>query len=298
MVLGRIWWFGRLKLDDYDLVITSSGNGEAFAVKTGPNTLHVNYCNTPTHYYWRHYDTYIQRPGFGIFDPLARLGLKLLVGPLRKWDYRAAQRADLILANSTHIQADIRRYYDRDSVVVFPPVDTDRFKDITSAKREGFVTAGRLATIKRTEIIVDACTELGLPLKVVGKGPAYDELVKRAGPTVSMLGFVDDNDLNMLLASSEAFLFAAHEDFGIAPIEAMAAGTPVLAYKAGGALDYVIPGQTGEFFPEQTVESLNTALQTFDPTKYNPNDIKTAANRFSNEQFHKNIHTVLTKAVQ
>jgi glycosyltransferase involved in cell wall biosynthesis len=110
-----------------------------------------------------------------------------------------------------------------------------------------------------------------------------------------MLGFVDDNDLNMLLASSEAFLFAAHEDFGIAPIEAMAAGTPVLTYKAGGALDYVIPGQTGEFFPEQTVESLKAALQTFDPSKYNSNDIKTAAYRFSNEQFQKNMRMVLQK---
>jgi glycosyltransferase involved in cell wall biosynthesis len=298
MVLGRIWWFGRLKLDDYDLVISSSGNGEAFAVKTSDKTIHINYCNTPTHYYWRHYDQYIRSPGFGVFDPIARLGLKLLVAPLRRWDYKAAQRADLVIANSTHIQADIKRYYNRDSVVVFPPVDTDRFKNVTAEKREGFITTGRLATIKRTELIVDACTQLNVPLKVAGKGPAYDNLVKRAGPSVSMLGFVSDDDLNTLLASSEAFLFAAHEDFGIAPIEAMAAGTPVIAYRAGGALDYVVSGKTGEFFDEQSVESLKTTIQSFDSNKYNSSDIKASAQTFSNEAFHKNMHIVLENVLQ
>jgi glycosyltransferase involved in cell wall biosynthesis len=303
MVLGRIWWFGHLNLDDYDLVITSSGNGEAFGVKTGPNTLHVNYCHSPTHYYWRHYDQYLARPGFGVFDPLARLGLKLLVGPLRKWDYKAAQRANVMIANSTHIQADIKKYYGRDSLVVHPPVDTKRFSQPSilnpqsSEPRRGFVTMGRLATMKRVDLIVDACTQLNVPLKVIGRGPAYADLVKRAGPSITFLNNVSDEDMPSQLASAKAFVFASFEDFGIAPIEAMATGTPVIAYQAGGALDYVVPSQTGEFFPEQTVESLKSALQNFDPSIYNPNDIKSASLAFSSEHFHKNIRVVLQKAL-
>lgn len=298
MVLPRIWWFGHLKLDGYDIVLSTSGNGEAFSVKTGPDTLHINYCHTPTHYYWRHYDQYIAHPGFGVFDPLARLALKVLVGPLRKWDYKAAQRADVMLANSTHIQADVKKYYDRDSTVLFPPVDTERFAAVTAAKRAGFITAGRLANMKRVDLAVDVCSELGLPLTVIGKGPAYDDLAKRAGPTVTFLGFASDEELEKQLASAETFIFASYEDFGIAPIEAMAAGTPVIAYKAGGALDYVIPGKTGEFFQTQTKESLAAALQAFDPSKYNSNDIKKAAEKFSNDNFQKNVRSVLLKALQ
>lgn len=298
MVLGRIWWFTHLNFKDYDLVITSSGNGEAFAVKTGRNTLHVNYCHSPTHYYWRHYDQYMKSPGFGVFDPLARLGLRVLVAPLRKWDYKAAQRADVMIANSTHIQSDIKKYYGRDSVVVHPPVDTDRFIGATAASRSGFVTMGRLATMKRVDLIVDACTELNVPLKVIGRGPDYANLLKRAGPTITFLDNVSDQEMPAQLGSAEAFVFASFEDFGIAPIEAMAAGTPVIAYNAGGALDYVVPGKTGEFFDEQSVQALKTAIQDFNSSIYNPNDIKSAALAFSSEQFQENIHAVLTNAVQ
>jgi len=298
MVLPRIWWFGHLKFDEFDLVISTSGNGEAFSIKTGPHTLHVNYCHTPTHYYWRHYDQYLAHPGFGVFDPLARLGLKLLVGPLRRWDYRAAQRADVVIANSTHIQSDLQKYYDRESTVVFPPVDVARFAGAKSPERRGFITTGRLATMKRVDLIVDVCTSLKLPLTVIGKGPAHDMLVKRAGPNVKLLGFVSDEELMAAVAGAEGFIFASYEDFGIAPIEAMAAGTPVLAYRAGGALDYIIPGKTGEFFDEQTLDSLTTALKTFDPGEYNSNDIKNAVQKFSIENFHKNLSAVLIKALQ
>lgn len=293
LALGRIWWFQGLKLDGYDLVISSSGNGEAFAVKTGPNTLHVNYCHSPTHYYWRHYDTYMERPGFGIFDPIARLGLRLLVGPLRKWDYKAAQRADVIVANSSHIQADIKQYYSRESTVVFPPIDTDKISVTKSQKRQGFVTSGRLAPAKHVDVIVDAATSLNLPLTVIGKGPAYDDLVRRAGPTVQLLGFVDDSDLYNTWASAEAFIFASYDDFGMSPVEAMAAGTPVIAYRAGGSLDYVTPGVTGEFFDEQSAQSLIPILQSFNSSKYNSDDIKNHSQRFSVVNFRKNMQKII-----
>jgi glycosyltransferase involved in cell wall biosynthesis len=297
--VARIWWFGRLNFDNYDLVISSSGNGEAFGIKTGSNTLHVNYCHSPTHYYWRHYDQYLARPGFGVFNPLVRLALKLLVGPLRRWDYKAAQRADVILANSTHIQADIKQYYGRDSIVVFPPVNTAPFNDAPAQKRSGYLSLGRQVPQKFVDIIVQACTKLNLPLTVAGNGPEHANLEKLAGPTVQFdSSRFPDAKVVEYMASAEAFIFSSLEDFGIAPVEAMAAGTPVIAYKAGGALDYVVPGVTGEFFDEQTVESLTSALKAFNPSKYNSDDIKTAAQAFSIEQFHKKILQVITSALE
>ncbi|HEY1835407.1 MAG TPA: glycosyltransferase [Candidatus Saccharimonadales bacterium] len=300
LVLGRIWWFTHLKFDGYDLVISSSGNGEGNGVHVPKGTTHVCYCHTPTHFYWRHYEHYLRRPGFGVFDPLARLGLKLLVGPLRRWDLRASKRPDYFIANSTHTQADIKKYYGRDSVVIHPPVDVARFADAPQGKRAGFVTMGRLATAKRVDIIVEACTKLGLPLKVIGNGADYERLERLASPTVTFMNKanhnrVSDADMPSQLASAEAFLFASFDDFGIAPIEALAAGTPVIAYKAGGALDYVSPSKTGEFFEPQTVEALIDVLREFDAKKYNAAEIAKFAEQFSADNFCHKMEDLLLK---
>lgn len=298
MVLPRIWWFEHLDLSKYDLVISSSGNGEAFAVKTNPNTLHVNYCHSPTHYYWRHYDQYVREPGFGIFNPLVRTALKILLAPLRKWDHKAAQRADYVVANSSHIQADIQHYYGRESTVIFPPVDTKPFQDTQAQDRSSFLVLGRQVPQKRQILAVEACTKLGLPLTIVGNGPENARLRAAAGPTISFDTNVSDEKVRQYMANSQAFLFCGTDDFGIAPVEAMAAGTPVIAFKAGGALDYVQPGTTGEFFIEDTVDSLAAVLQTFDSAKYHPGDIKMASNRFSVAEFHKTLDSFLHKVIQ
>lgn len=293
MVLPRIWWFTHLNLDAYDLVISSSGNGEAFAVKTKPTTTHINYCHSPTHYYWRHYDQYLAEPGFGPFNPLVRIALKLSVGPLRKWDYKAAQRADVILANSSHIQADISRYYGRESTVVFPPVDVASFRDAPEQTRNGFLVLGRQVPQKRQILAVQACTELNLPLTVAGNGPENANMRKVAGPTITFDTDVSDEKVVTYMTSARAFIFPSEDDFGIAPVEALAAGTPIIAYKAGGALDYVKPGVTGEFFDEQTVDSVKNALTESMLDKYTINDIKTSSERFSIESFHKNMQNIL-----
>jgi glycosyltransferase involved in cell wall biosynthesis len=297
MVLGRIWWFSHLDLSAYDLVISSSGNGEAFSVKTPKTTTHICYCHTPTHYYWRHYDQYIARPGFGILDPLARIGLRLLVGPLRKWDLKASKRPDYYIANSNHIKDDIKRYYDRDAAVVHPPVDVERFKDVPQNNREGFVTMGRMAAAKRVDIPVAACNELGVALKVIGRGPDLSRLKNLAGPTITFPENVSDAQMPAQLASAQAFLFASFDDFGISPVEALAAGTPIIAYKAGGALDYVIPGQTGLFYDEQTAESMIDAIKTFDPKTYDHQEIITFAQNFSPKMFHKKMETFIATHV-
>jgi glycosyltransferase involved in cell wall biosynthesis len=285
----RIWWFSHLDLSGYDLVISSSGNGEAFGVRPPKGVKHICYCHTPTHYYWRHYDTYMRHPGFGAFDPLARIGLRLLLGPLRRWDYKAAQRVDYFIANSTHIQSDIRKFYGRASVVIHPPVDIARFATVKTDRREGFVAGGRLAPMKRNDIIVEACTKLNLPLTIFGKGPDLPRLQKLAGSNVKFAGFTSDKETGKLFAGACGFIFASQDDFGITPVEAMMTGTPVIAYQAGGALDYVQEGKTGVFFAQQTTASLVKALKSFDANKFNSQQIAHTAHHFSPDTFRKNL---------
>jgi glycosyltransferase involved in cell wall biosynthesis len=288
-------WFSNLDFTGYDLVISSSGNGQAMDIRVPRGTMHVSYCHTPTHYYWRHYNQYLERPGFGVFDPLARLGLKLLVRPLRKGDYEAAQRPDYLIANSQGIQADIRQYYGRESTVIYPPVEVSRFSSVSQPPaRQGLVTAGRQVPMKRFDLAIQAANELQLPLKVIGRGPDHNRLVRLAGPTVTFLTDVKDDEMAAHLASAQAFLFCSHEDFGITPVEALAAGTPLVAYKAGGALDFVEPGITGLFFDEQTVESLVNALRQLPSQSFDTRAVQAGAARFSPQAFQTAITTFIT----
>jgi glycosyltransferase involved in cell wall biosynthesis len=231
----------------------------------------------------------MERPGFGILDPLARLGLRVLVKPLRAWDFKAAQRPDYFIANSTHIQSEIKEFYKRDSVVIYPPVGTERFNKTDATKRSGFVTGSRQVPQKRFDLVIQACNELKLPLTVFGKGPEHEKLVKMAGDTVRFQENTTDEELATLFRSSEAFLFAAYEDFGVTPVEALAAGTPVIAYKGGGALDYVVPGKTGEFFDVQSAPSLCATLQKFKASDYSEKTIHASAEKFSVSAFHKSF---------
>ncbi len=295
----RIIWFTRLNLKDYDIVISSSG-AEAKGVKVPEGTLHINYCHAPTHYYWSRYNDYMKRPGFGIFNPVARLGLWLLVKPLRQWDLKAAQRPDVIIANSSHIQEQIKKYYDRDSTVIFPPIYMERFTKLENRnnKRRGFIISGRQTPYKRFDIAVVACTKLGLPLTVIGNGPDHKRLRSLAGKTVTFLGRVSDEVVEEEFAHAEAFLFPGLDDFGITPVEAMASGTPVIAYKAGGALDYVKPGVTGEFFDKQSVRSLGLALHSFNGRGYSSAAVRASVQKFSKETFHKNMSGYIDRAWQ
>lgn len=291
----RIWWFTHLDLSDYDLVISSSGNGEAKGIRVPKHSKHVCYCHSPTHYYWRHYDVYMKNPGFGAFNGLARVGLRLLVGPLRAWDLKASQRPDYYIANSTHIQADIKQYYGRDSVVIHPPIDIERFAMTPPQKRHGFVIVGRQVPHKHMHIAIEACNKLQLDLTVIGRGPEHENLRKIAGPTVTFLSDVTDEQMGAHMASAEAFIFPSYEDFGITPIEAMAAGTPVIAYHKGGALDYVVEGKTGLFFDEQTIDSLCAVLQKFPTYSFNNAAIAKAARDFSPEQFDTQFTTFISQ---
>ena len=290
----RALWFSRLDLSGYDLVISSSG-AEAKAVKVAKPAVHINYCHAPTHYYWSRYDDYLANPGFGKLDWLARLGLKLLLGPMRRWDYKAAQRPHHMIANSNYIKQQIEKYYGRDAAVIHPPVDIERFSGKAEEPRRGFITAGRQTPYKRIDLAVKACSQLNLPLVVLGGGPDHGRLKKMAGKSVTFLRGKSDEELAHYFQTSLAFIFPGLDDFGITPVEALAAGTPVIAYKAGGALDYVQPGKNGEFFNEQTAQSLADALSRFNPDGYNNSVITKSAARFSPDEFHKNILKYINK---
>lgn len=297
----RAWYFSRLDLREYDLVITCNFGAEAKAVRTKPGA-HICLCNAPSHYYWSRYESYMKDPGFprGL-NWLGRLGLKVLVAPMRRWDHKAAQNPDHMVAISSHIQKEIKKYYARDSEIIHPPVSVERFQTPNSKiqlPKKGFVIAGRQTPYKKIDLAVQACTKLGLLLAVIGDGPESHALRKLAGPTITFMGQLTDDEVALQFAAAEAFIFPGLDDFGITPVEAMAAGTPVIAYKGGGALDYVVPNKTGVFFERQTVESLVAALKQFDASKYSSGDIKKHAQTFSRHNFQKKLSHYITKTVQ
>lgn len=301
--LLRQWWFVRLDLSEYDIIISSSGNGEAkFIRKSRPEQLHICYCHTPTHFYWRHYDEYIKRPSF---RPrwLARLGLKTLVRPLKKRDFAAAQQVDVFIANSTGIQADIAEFYQKKSTVIFPPIDLSNFSLLAKTRQQTVIPKkpccliwGRIVPMKRLDVAIDACQKLGWQLDIMGKGPDMDRLKKLAGPHTNFLGFVDDVTREKHIKEADLFIFCSHEDFGIAPVEALAAGIPVIAYQAGGALDYIKPEKNGWFFSEQTAEQLIKTLKELPGKKVSPVKISATANEFSAAIFRKSMKNIVEKS--
>ena len=292
--LLRAWTFSRLDFSDYDLVLSSSG-AEAKGIKTGPNTTHICYCHSPTHYYWIRHDEYLENPGFPFgFNWLARLGLKLLIGPLKRWDRHAAKQPDFLIANSSHTQAMIKRYYRRESTVIFPPVDTGRFQTRDkSALRHGFIVAGRQTPYKRFDLAIAACNELKIPLVVIGDGPDHKRLEKLAGRSTTLLTQVNDSEIVGHFATALGFIMPNMDDFGIVAVEAMAAGTPIIAYNKGGVLDYVQQNKTGLFFERQTVKSLVSALETATNKNWDYSAISTQAEQFSVTHFVNNMQNYI-----
>jgi glycosyltransferase involved in cell wall biosynthesis len=290
----RAYYFSRLDLSDYDLVISSSG-AEAKGIKTGKNTVHICYCHSPTHYYWIRHNEYLKHPGFPFgLNWLAKLGLKLLIGTLKRWDYRAAKRPDAIIANSTHTQAMIKRHYRRESTVIHPPVELDRFKINGKPElRHGFLIAGRQVPYKRFDLAIEACNELKVPLIVIGDGPEHKRLTKLAGRNVTFLQNVGDHEIAAHFQSSVGFIMPNMDDFGIVAVEALAAGTPVIAYKKGGALDYVDPNRTGIFFEKQRVEDVIAALEAALHKNFDHERIAESAQAFSIPAFRTNMKTFI-----
>ncbi len=288
--------FRSLDLNTYDIII-SSASAEAKAIKKRPNAIHICYCHTPIRYYWSHYETFKHEFNFGPLTPIIRPFIPIFVRWMRQKDLESIKGVDYFIANSHETQRRIKKYYHRESTVIFPPVDIKRFskKPKDSGKREGYLMWSRHVPYKRFDLAIEACNRLRRPLTIAGTGPETQRLKRIAGSSVTFVGRVSDEEIVRLAYSHKAFLFPAEEDFGITPVEAMAAGLPVIAYRSGGALDYVVEDKTGIFFGQQTVSSLMAAIEKFEHTAFNEKEVQAYTKKFSEAIFQRKIKSFITE---
>jgi len=274
----------QLDLSGYDLII-SSESGPAKGVITRPDAVHICYCHSPMRYVWDMYHDYTR--GFGFFKKLI---IAILLHYVRLWDYASAARVDHFIANSSYISSRIKKYYGRTSRVINPPVDFSKF-NISESVGDYYLCLGQLVSYKRADLAVKAFNLSGKKLIIVGEGEMKDELIRMAGPNVTILGKQSFDSIKFLYANCRALIFPGVEDFGIVPLEAMASGRPVIAYGKGGVLDSIIDGKTGVYFHEQSVDALNSAIDFFELNidRFNPVYIREHASLFSTEVFEESI---------
>ena len=286
--------FEQFNFSDYDLVISVTSEA-AKGIITRPPTRHISYCLTPTRYLWGGYEFYRKNPQ-GLLKTIPFFGLvsKPFMAYMRYWDKIAAQRPDEIIAISNEVKKRIKKYYHRDSVVLYPPVDIDKFQ-LKDKKTRGdyFLIVSRLVPYKRVDLVVRAFNKLKLPLIIVGTGGEEKRLRKIAGKNINFAGFVSDEHLINYYAGAKAFIHPQDEDFGISAVEAQAAGVPVIAYRKGGAMETVIEGKTGIFFKEQTIDSLVDAVKRFGKMNFNTQDLIENARKFSKDRFKKEFRKLI-----
>ena len=277
-------------LRGYDTVVSSS-SAWAHGVLVDPGATHVCYCHNPFRYAWTEREATLRAR-----NPLTRPALRLLLNRWRQWDWIAAQRVDRYVANSRLTATRIRRYFGRESTVLYPPVETGRF----SPKPVGahYMVLAELMAHKRIDVAVRAFGALGLPLVVVGDGPEARRLRRIAGPTVTFTGRISDERVAELLARARALVVTATEEFGIAAVEALAAGRPVIALGHGGVRESVVEGETGTFFERSDPAALADAVRRFDPLAIDPSACRAAAERFGAERFRDRLERIVAEAVR
>lgn len=282
--------FEQFDFRGYDVVI-SNKSGFCHGIITDPETVHICYCLTPTRYVWR-YQQYAEQEDLG---RLVRLGLAPFLKSLRMWDRLAADRVDHFVAISEVVRRRIGKVYRREATIIYPPVDTTRFEPVEpQAVEDYYFFVGRLVPYRRLDVLIEAFNQLGRPLVIAGSGRDRARLEALAKPNITFLGRVPDAELPRWLAHCRAFMWPGEEDFGIAPVQAMAAGRPVLAYAAGGALDTVVQG-TGLLFPTQTAAAIVAAVEAFDTTTADPTFIRAHAEQFDTAVFQRNITAFVEK---
>ncbi len=288
LALTKYQWYISLMptaTEHYDLrefdVVISSTSAFAKGIITRPDAVHICYCHTPTRYLWTDSQSYVNELHVPKF---VKALLPLLLSKLRMWDQQAAQRVDFFVANSQTVADRIKKYYRRDSEIIYPPVDTNHFH-ISPKPKTYFLAGGRLVAYKRYDLIIEACNKTGVALKIFGSGPVEADLKKIAKSNIEFLGRVSEKEQRELYANAKAFIHPQEEDFGITPVESMASGRPVIAFRKGGATETVVEGLSGEFIETQSVEELAQHLMNFNESKYDPNKIKAYAEKFSEEKF-------------
>jgi len=283
----------RFNLSEFDLVI-SDCSAYSKGVLTKPGTMHISYLHTPTRYLWS--DAYEYIDSLKGAEKLVSKFLSPILTRLRIWDQIAAQRPNYIIANSGFVAQRIKHYYKRDSHVIYPPVEISKFS-IANKIQDYYLIISRLCPYKKVDLAIKAFNKLKMPLKIIGTGEDKS-LRKIAGPNIEFLGFVSDKEKAKYLSHCKAFIFPQEEDFGITPIEAMASGRPVIAYKRGGALETVVDGLTGKFFKNQTTEDLMEAVLKLNLNKIKPEKIREHAEKFSKKQFKKDIKNFVQERLE
>ena len=276
-------------LRGYDLIISIS-HCVAKGVIVPPNAIHLCYCNTPMRYAWNLYHDYFppQRLGF-----LSRKLIPLFINYLRMWDVTSSARVDYFIANSNNVASRIKRHYKRESVVIYPPVDTEFFVP-GGELSDFFLIVSALVPYKRIDLAIEALNQLNLPLKIVGKGPELSRLKRMANRNITFQGELPDQEIRRLYQTCQALVFPGEEDFGLTSLEVQACGRPVIAFRKGGALESVIEEQTGIFFDQQSPASLKNAIDKFYKMSFNNEKIRANALRFSRDKFKQKMENFIS----
>jgi glycosyltransferase involved in cell wall biosynthesis len=282
--------FRSFDLSGFDLVLSSS-HACAKNVRTPPDALHVCYCHTPMRYAWE--EGFLEGEDVG---RVTRLLLPPLLARLRREDLAGADGPDVFVANSRYVAQRIERYYGRSAEIVHPPVDVDHFLGLERQPRDYYLAFGRVVPYKRVDLAVIACARLGRRLKVAGDGRALDAVRAHAGEGTEFLGTVSEAERDRLLGGARALLFPGEEDFGIVPVEAQAAGVPVIAYRIGGAAETVLDGRTGVLFGEQSATALAAAIERFEGLRLDRQDARENARQFGRERFRGEMAAVIERA--
>jgi glycosyltransferase involved in cell wall biosynthesis len=285
---------GQFNLDPYDLVISSS-HCAAKAAPTSGRTRHVSYCHSPMRYAWDQFDAYFGAERVGAFA--SRWIYRPVLARLARWDAATASRVDRFLANSRHVAGRIRRYYNRDATVVYPPIDTVFYHPDATVPSSHLLVVSALVPYKRIDLAIEACQLAGAPLRIVGDGPDRAFLERRAGPDVTFLGRLSDAELRDEYRRAAGVLLPGEEDFGIVPLEAQACGRPVVALARGGALETVIDGVTGVLVTSSTAEAFAGGLERVARMQVDRRCIRAHAESFSRERFAREIAAVLDETV-
>ena len=284
-----------LDLTSYDLVI-SSESGPAKGVCPSPNAYHVCYCHTPMRYLWDMYHQYFEKS-----NCIVKFFMKKMIPSLRLWDVMSSNLVDCFVANSNYVASRIKRYYNRDATVIFPPCDIEKYINNTRDPKDFYLFFGQLVGYKKADLAIKACIASNKKLVVIGDGSSKDAKKYEKTGLIKFTGRVSDDEVATYLSQAKALLFPGIEDFGIIPVEANAAGCPVLAYKDGGALDSIKENVTGLFFDEQSAESLAECIKKFEACEskfLDRNAFTEHVKQFSNDEFVRKMKTVLEKKVR
>ena len=278
-----------LNLKEYDLILSST-SGYAKGVRKRRGAIHICYCHTPMRWAWR-YEDYAAREQFG---SVKRMLLPPVLAGLRRWDLRAAEQPDYYIVNSHNVARRVKEIYGRESVVIPPPIDVSRFTP-DEPDEDFYLVLSRLVSYKQLDLAIEACKKLNRRLIVIGEGPDRKRLEQLSGKQCEFLGRQSDEVVTKYASRCRALLFPGEEDFGMVPLEINASGRPIIAYRAGGALETVIDGETGMFFNEQSVNSVAKAIEEFESRAWNRQAMRTHAEKFDNKVFSTRVGDFLQK---